>query len=259
MTEEIQAPLTDEIITSPQSRAHFLKGAAVAAASLGLAPSIVSAAALHGGGTGGAMTESTSTILNIAATAEAAAVTALYNVHVAVNQGKLNTAGIAIPVPFLVRIVRGILRQEQDHLSFLMGAGARPLYTSFTFPAGIFSSALGAVEFLETADTAFAAAYMAANREFAAAGMAQLAQYAYQIGGTETEHRALARAAQGKLPNNLSFELNLFGKVGDAANALAKLGIFKPGLNYPGARAVDRILATSGDRNVTAGVTHRHP
>lgn len=263
MSTEHELPMVEEIMSSARSRVHFLKGAAVAAASLGLAaPTVALAGGSPNGGmpAGGLMTESTQTILNIAATAEALAVTAFYNVHVQVNRGMFSTAGVAIPVATLVSVVRAILREEQDHYSFLLGAGAKPLLTSFTFPPDILTSATAALNFVEQAETIFVAAYMAANREFASAGMAQLAQYAYQIGGTECEHRTLARAALGEMPpNNKSFETNLYGKVGDAAAALQKLGLLKPGTPYPGAAAVDRILATTATKDVTAGVIQRHP
>jgi hypothetical protein len=68
------------------------------------------------------------------------------------------------------------------------------------------------------------------------------------------------RAGLGQMPpNNKSFETNLFGRVADAAAELNKLGIFKPGMTYPGAGAVDTILATTVTRDVTAGVTQRKP
>src|SRR5947209_11356991 len=249
----------EELLTSAGSRRHFLTGAAAAAASFGLAPAAVSAAALGNRSLKG-MGETTQQILTIAVSAEAPAVTALYHVHMAVNQGRLNVGGIAVPVPTLVKIVRAILRQEQDHYAFLYGAGARPLVTSFTLPAGVLASARNALTFLEQADTIFVGAYMAANREFANAGHGKLAQYTYQIGGTEAEHRVLARAALGKLPpNNLGFERNLFAHVKGAANVLGELGILKPGVPYPGAGAVDRILATSMDRDRTAGVIQNTP
>lgn len=258
--DEVQnAALAHDLMTSPKSRAHFLKGAAVAAAGLGIAPSIAKAAVLDGKSLA-TMPETPQTILNIAVTAEAAAVTALYNLHVAVNEGRVNTAGIAIPVNTLVHIVRGILRQEQDHYAFLTGAGAKPLVTSFTFPPVILSNAIQALRFLETADEIFAAAYLAANREFAQGGLAKLAQYSYQIGATEETHRSLARAAQGKLPNNRSYVRNLFpNRVGGAVRIFSQLGVLKPGLSYPGAMKVDAILRTSVDHDVSAGVSLRHP
>lgn len=259
--DESQRSLVEQILESSPSRKHFLTGAAVAAAA-GLVPGAGLAAGLKGGHGRGArhMRESVTSILNIAATAETAAVTALYNVHVAVGKGKLNTSGVAVPANTLVSIVRAALREEQDHLSFLMGAGAKPLYTSFSFPSNIFTKATDTLTFFEAAETIFVAAYMAANREFAYAGHNNLAQYAYQIGGVESEHRALMRAGLGQMPaNNKSFETNLYRKVADAAAELGKLGIFKPGMTYPGAGAVDRILSTTVTKDVTAGVVQRKP
>lgn len=261
MTEEKEPVNVKELLASPHSRAHFLKGAAVAAAGLGLAPAAASAATLQGlGARAHESAETPQTILNIAATAEAAAVTALYHVHLAVNRGQMNVNGIAVPTGTLVSIVRAALREEQDHLSFIMGAGGRPLYRSFTFPPVIFRHARDTLAFFETAETVFIAAYMAATREFARRKMATLAQYTYQIGGTESEHRTLMRAGLGQLPpNNKSFETNLYGQVAGAANALAELGVFKPNMPYPGAMAVDHILSTSGNHDVTAGVVQRRP
>lgn len=265
MSDEIPAKI-NELLESPRSRGHFLKGAAVAAAGLGLAPGVVAAAGLkspsHGGGSGGmpGMSESASTILDIAATAEAAAVTALYHVHLAVLAGHLNVSGIKVPVSLLVSIVRAALREEQDHYAFITGAGGRPLYTSFSFPPAIFTNAVNALEFLEVAEGIFVGAYMAANREFANAGHGTLAQYAYQIGGVECEHRTLVRAGLGQMPpNNKSFETNLYSHVAGAAKELAGLGIFKPNLPYPGGAAVDKILGTTVTKQVSAGVVQRNP
>jgi hypothetical protein len=249
----------EELLASKSSRGHFLKGAAIAGAAIGLGPAVASAAGLEKVAKAG-MSESPQTILNIAATAEAAAVTALYNVHLAVGAGRLSTSGVAVPVNTLVHIVRAALREEQDHYAFITGAGGKPLYTSFTFPAAIFERATDTLQFFLTAETTFVAAYMAATREFAAGGMATLAQYTYQIGAVEAEHRALMRAGLGLLPaNNKSFETNLFRQVSGAARVLGQFGIFKPGLAYPGAAAVDRLLATTVTRNVSAGVTQRKP
>lgn len=265
MADESPAKL-NELLASPSTRGHFLKGAAVAAASLGLAPGIASAAGLkspsHGGGSGGApgMSESASTILDIAATAEAAAVTALYHVHLAVGAGHLKVSGAKVPASLLVSIVRAALREEQDHYAFITGAGGRPLYTSFSFPPAIFTNAVITLEFFEAAETIFIGAYMAANREFANAGHGALAQYAYQIGGVECEHRTLMRAGLGQMPpNNKSFETNLYSQVSGAAKELAGLGIFKPNMPYPGAAAVDKILSTTVTKDVTAGVVQRQP
>jgi Ferritin-like domain len=260
VTEDSKTRIVDEILSSSRSRGQFLKGAAVTAAALGLGPIAASAAGLELPGRVKGMRESPSTIINIAATAEAAAVTALYHVHQAVNRNQLRVSGIAVPVNVLVGVVRGALREEQDHLAFLMGAGAKPLAMSFSFPNIIFRNATNTLAFFETAETIFIAAYLAATREFAQGRMADLATYTYQIGGVECEHRALMRAGLGQIPaNNKSFETREFSTVSQAAARLQALGILKPHLKYPGARAVDHILAHSGSMNVNAGVTQRHP
>lgn len=265
MADEQQPSIVRDLLSSPRSRAQALKGAAVAAAGLALAPTAVLASnaphtELAAARTQRAQMESAQTILNIAATAEALAVTAFYNVHEAVVQGKFDTTGIAVPVDTLVTIVRAILREEQDHYAFVVGAGGRPAVTSFTLPAGVLSSALDALHFVEVAETTFVAAYMAAVRDFAKVSQPQLAQYAYQIGAVEAEHRALARAGLGEMPpNNKSFESNLYTSVSAVADELTALGLFQPGLPYPGAGAVDSLLGSTVTNDATAGVVQRQP
>lgn len=254
------AAVRDDVLASGASRASFLRGAAVAVAALGLAPGVASAATLGAGHVRASMPASVKSTLDIAATAEALAVTAFYNVHTQVLAGKFNTNGLKVPNQVLISVVRAILREEQDHYAFLVGAGAKPLVTSFTFSPYILTTGTTALRFVEQAETIFIAAYMAANREFAAARMDTLAQYAYQIGGTECEHRALARVALGELPpNDKSFETNRYQTVKDVADTLAKLGLLTPNTPYPGAMAVDRLLATTVTKDVTAGVIQRKP
>ncbi len=60
---------------------------------------------------------------------------------------------------------------------------------------------------------------------FAKAGKESLARYAAEILGTEAEHRALARFAQGKLPNNLGFEVYKVHSIGGIVKALEAAGI----------------------------------
>lgn len=68
------------------------------------------------------------------------------------------------------------------------------------------------------------------------------------------------RAGLGMLPpNNKSFETTMVNQVSGAARVLGELGIFKPSMPYPGAMAVDRLLATTVTRNKTAGVIQRTP
>lgn len=259
MSNDRESFITD-VLSGARTRSQFLKGAAVAAASLGL-PAAAEAAPLGGGGgRGGGMPESVSSILNIAATAEALAVTAFYNVHLSVLKGQFNVKGAKVPTSELVSIVRAILREETDHYSFLVGAGARPLLTSFTLPSDLLHSATAALKIVELLETVFVGAYMAAAREFAEGGMGTLTQYAFQIGGVEAEHRVLARAGLGEMPpNNKAFETNLYSRVAQAAAELAHLGLLKPQYGFPGVAAVNHLLATTVSKDVTAGVIQRHP
>ncbi|MGH2448917.1 MAG: ferritin-like domain-containing protein [Chloroflexota bacterium] len=169
--------------------------------------------------------ESTQDIINIADTAEHLAIT-LLNAAVGAK-GALGLSGLTLDV------VEAALAEEVYHSMFLESAGAKTLTDTFTVPNPAiltdYSTFFTTVEGLETA---FVAAYMRATEEFSAGGNQSLAQYAYQIGSVEAEHRTLARAAlalgNGTVPgnsadvppNNLAFESDLFGTVADAAKAL---------------------------------------
>jgi hypothetical protein len=68
-------------------------------------------------------------------------------------------------------------------------------------------------------------AYLIAITAFAKAGKASLARYGGEILGTEAEHRALARFAQGKLPNNVDFESYKIHSISGIVRALEKAGV----------------------------------
>lgn len=169
--------------------------------------------------------ETASTILNIAATAEALAVT-LLGAAVAGAANYTNPDGSKGLSSTWLTILKAIAGTEQAHYQFLTGAGAKPLTTSFNIPdPKLATDTMTLWKTVELLDTAFISAYEAAAMEFAEMKQPTLVRYALQIGGTEGEHRALARLAQGDaLPHNLAFELAQFATVGDAAAALQKLG-----------------------------------
>ncbi len=178
---------------------------------------------------GGAKTcESVQTIINIAATAEALAVSALGAAIGNAESGKLQLSSEQL------RFVKAAQCEEKDHYDYLVAAGARPLTTTFTLP----NSRIGTdpATFLKTVvglEEAFIAAYMAAAQEFASLGQPSLVRVALQIGGVEAEHRAHARfyaitanvpGVPGKVPNNVAFEKAMFTSVGAAAGALKSGG-----------------------------------
>ncbi|MGH2874477.1 MAG: hypothetical protein ACRDL5_18715, partial [Solirubrobacteraceae bacterium] len=104
---------------------------------------------------------------------------------------------------------------------------------------------------IEYAETQFVNAYLIGVTAFAKAGKDSLARYAAEILGTEAEHRALARFAQGKLPNDVGFESYAIHSIGGIVGALEKAGIGfgkqgrRPGAFYtfrpPPASAVVRL------------------
>lgn len=209
-------------------------------------------------------TESIGTIFNVAATAEALAVTVL-----TAAIGNATTIGLK---GLILQTVQAALLEEQDHLDFLMLAGAAPLTTDFTVPdPKILTDYNTFFSTLEVAENLFIAAYMTATREFAELGQPTLAKYAYQIGAVEAEHRALVRAAlalnndDAVPPNNKGFETDLLLYVADAATILTQLGFIGgtgTKATYPGKAAalaaaapVTLIQNTPNNANSTVTVT----
>lgn len=190
-----------------------------------------------------ATSESVQDIINIAATAEAFAVTALggaldnaANGRLALNAEQQQT-------------LRAARAEEQSHYAFLLAAGARPLTTTFTIPdARIVTDVPTFLKTLITLEEAFIAAYLTAAQEFVALGQGRLAQVALQIGAVEAEHRAGVRfyAIQAGVltgtPNDVAFEKALFTTVGEAGAALQQLGFIGGSgtqITYPGPGAID--------------------
>ena len=194
-----------------------------------------------GGGTAGY--ETVQQIINIAATAEAFAVTAL-------GGALANAATGALALTALQRQTFTAARaEEQAHYAYLTAAGARPLTTTFTVPnAKIVTDVPTFLLTVIELEEAFIAAYLAAAQEFALLGQARLAQLALQIGSVEAEHRAGARffAVEAGLlsgtPNDVAFEKALFTSVSGAADALKSLGFIGgrgTQITYPGPGAID--------------------
>ena len=191
----------------------------------------------------GASCETPQEIINIAATAEAFAVTLLGEALASSERGELPLN------PEAVGTLRAARAAEQAHFDVLTGAGAEPLTLTFTVPdpellanPGLFFETLVALE------EAFIAAYLAAAQQFAIQGNAEMVQLALQIGAVEAEHRAGARffaieaGALSGVPNDVAFKKALFGSVGEAAAALEALGFIGGSgteISYPGPGEID--------------------
>jgi hypothetical protein len=158
-----------------------------------------------------------STLIDSIVTAEALAVT-----FVSGLVENASTIGIASN---LVPVLKAANTAEYDHYKALRRLGAKPLTTKFWAPNSVFASSKEAFATVEFAETHFINAYLIAITAFAKAGMDSNARYAGEILGVEAEHRALARSAQGKLPDNVGFEPYKIKTIGGIVAALEAAGI----------------------------------
>lgn len=175
-----------------------------------------------------ASADSAATVINTAVTAEALAVTYL--------TGLVENAS-ATGVTKFVDVLKAANAAEYDHYKALKSLGAKPLTTKFWAPDDFFKP--GQVfPTIEAAETLFINAYLIGITTFAKAGKPQFARYAGETLGVEAEHRALARFAQNKLPNNLGFESYKLHSMAGIVRALEKAGVgfgkkgSKPGKFY---------------------------
>lgn len=192
---------------------------------------------------GDAGCETVQSIIDIAATAEAFAVTALGGVIDNALNGLLPLTDEAIQSLVAARA------SEQLHYEFLLAAGAEPLTLSFTIPdPTIVTDPAVLFPTLVALEEAFIAAYLAAAQQFSILGEPDLAQVALQIGAVEAEHRAGVRffgieaGVLDGVPNDVAFEKALFAQVAEAADLLTELGFIGGSgtvIEYPGPGEID--------------------
>jgi len=198
--------------------------------------------------------ETVADIINIAATAEALAV----SLTGAVIAGAAKyDGGKGLPA-MLVTWVKGIQAEEQAHYQYLTAAGAKPLTLTFTVPqnlAAITTDSKTLLNFVVAAENIFIGAYIAAAQEFTDLKQPALAKVALQIGAVEAEHRVLASYGTGaNPPNNMAFEKAPYASVGEAAAAVKSLGLL--GATNPAATLMYSDFANSVS---FAGVTNLKP
>jgi hypothetical protein len=198
---------------SEVTRRGLLGKAAVGTAAVGALGALgpIPAALARAGG------DSIDEIVTDAVTAEALAVT--YLTGLVENASKIGIPSNLVPV------LKAANAAELDHYRTLRSLGAKPLTTKFWAPNSFFASSNAVFATIEYAETQFVNAYLIAITAFAKAGKASLARYAGEILGTEAEHRALARFAQGKLPNNVGFEVYKIHHIAGIVKALEKAGV----------------------------------
>lgn len=211
----------DNVLADTQTpgltRRALVGRAAAGAAAVGTLGALgpIPAALAHGRGRSHA--NQISEIINDAVTAEALAVTYLTGLVE-------NASTIGIPSS-LVPVLQAANAAEYDHYQALRSLGAKPLTEKFWAPNAFFASSDAVFATIEYAETQFVNAYLIAVTAFAKAGQHKLARYAAEILGTEAEHRALARFAQGKLPNNVGFETYEIHTIGGIVKALQTAGV----------------------------------
>jgi hypothetical protein len=170
-------------------RRSFLTHASVAGAG------IVGAALLAGCGGSNNNSSSNSgdgSILSVAITAEALAVTTYTNL-IASNLYKVYLAAYPDDQAYLV----AAQAEEQIHLNELVSAfGASPSSLSFYYPVGMFTSAQVTMNTLVALEEAFIAAYLVGVGQFSTSALRVLAA---RILGVESDHRSLARVIAADL------------------------------------------------------------
>jgi hypothetical protein len=149
--------------------------------------------------------ESAQRVLDMAATAEALAITLYYR-------------AIVTPGGFFGRLraeqqgyLRVALDEERAHYDYLVGRGAQPLAAAFSFPAGIFGFGgfPGFLAAMDTVENASIGLYLAAARRLGELGQSLLAEILEQILGVEAEHRVIGRELAQTAPpppNDRCFE-----------------------------------------------------
>ena len=223
--------------SSGLSRRRFIQGSAGIGG--GIAMASFAGAFGMGQAEAAAANDDPQTILNLAATAEALAVTFYYS---AITGAKF--ALDAEDVDYL----KAALDAEQYHYEFLTGAGGKALMNQFFVPANLLSDADTLIKTGLAAETAFVAAYLAATRRFAEAGQGKLAATTAQHAASEAVHLALVREIAGFLPNDLAVPAAIYYNVSDAVPTLAPF--LKAGNGFIGPVMMpnkDQVKAAMGD------------
>ena len=148
------------------------------------------------------------TIINVAATAEAFAVTHYHRALQKTTKAQFKDSDRAY--------LQAALETEQAHFDFLVANGAKPVTTSFFFPAGTFDSLKSFGTVTSIGEYVFIGAYVAASYRFAQLGQAALSAVSTQVAVVEGQHLAFVNSLAGIFPNNLALAAPLLANVSDA-------------------------------------------
>jgi hypothetical protein len=120
--------------------------------------------------------------------------------------------------------------QETEHLTVLESLGLSFPFSTFSFPAGTFTSASSMLAFGEALEAIFIGAYLGAIKAAASVGNAFIAEAAAQIVGIECEHRVLIRDIAGEdPPNDRWFEGDITAPDGSLGNTGTRSTVYTTG------------------------------
>jgi hypothetical protein len=121
---------------------------------------------------------------------------------------------------------------EYDHIKALLAIGARPITMNYWIPDAAFGAGgAGLFASIEAVETIEFSMYLIGVNDSTRRGDATKARLCAEAMATESEHRVLARFAQGALgatigvPNNISFAPFTYTTTHDVKAALEALGI----------------------------------
>jgi len=182
--EAASGPVEDGSWTAPSTRKGFLRNAAVAGAGAGGLAAFSPALALAKRSSKHGLTKTDLAILGAAQIAEALAVTTYSNI--------INTA------PFFQNLaaddqgyLKAAVQEEMSHYLLEESLTHKPAaFTTFYYPAKMFSDAQTTLDILVTLEDAFIAAYLVGVRDFSTSALRVTAA---RIMGIESDHRTLAR------------------------------------------------------------------
>jgi hypothetical protein len=183
--------------------------------------------------------DSVPTMLNLAATAEAFAVTHVYS---ALTRRTFNLN------PAEELQLKIILDAELQHLNLIQANGGQPLTLNFFTPNGLYNSRRRFAEVTANVETTCTGAYLAATRRFADLGNPRIAATMAQLAANEAQHIATARELLNVVPSDNAWLPPLFFNVSDAGPVLAPF--FNGGEGFSGPVAFpgrDAVLAVLGD------------
>jgi hypothetical protein len=130
-------------------------------------------------------------ILNLAATGEALAVTCYYTC--------ITGAGFLIDEPSRDHL-RRVLGAELHHSQILQALGAQPLQRRFSLPDGMLADARTFVETAIRIEKSLTSVYLAATQQLAGQGRPALVATAAQLGASEAQHLTLISHLAGLVP-----------------------------------------------------------